>query len=238
MSFDVSAGAYLRFMGRYSEPLAAQFADLAGVHPGQRLLDVGCGPGALTAELVGRAGADAVSAVEPSASFAAAARERLPGVDIRQAAAEQLPFSDDTFDAALAQLVVHFMADPVTGLREMGRVTRPGGVVSACVWDHAGGRGPLTSFWRAVGELDPSAPDESGLAGVREGHLAELFARAGLGGVRATTLTVRVRHATFEQWWQPFTLGVGPAGDYVASLTGQRRQRLRERCRERLGGGP
>jgi ubiquinone/menaquinone biosynthesis C-methylase UbiE len=127
MSFDVSADAYLRFMGRYSEPLAVQFADLAGVRRGQRLLDVGCGPGALTAELVSRAGADAVSAAEPSASFVAAARERLPGVDIRQSAAEQLPFPDDTFDAALAQLVVHFMTDPVAGLREMGRVTRPAG---------------------------------------------------------------------------------------------------------------
>src|SRR6516162_8357527 len=99
----------MRFMGQYSEPLASQFADLAGVRPGQRLLDVGCGPGALTAELVRRAGADAVSAVEPSASFAAAARERLPGVDVRRAPAERLPFPDGTFDAALAQLVVHFM---------------------------------------------------------------------------------------------------------------------------------
>src|SRR5207302_4089810 len=147
---------------------------------GQRLLDVACGPGALTAELVNRAGPEAVSAVEPSGSFAAAARERLPGVDIRQAAAERLPFGDAAFDAALAQLVVHFMADPVAGLREMGRVTRPGGVVAACVWDHAGDRGPLTEFWRAVRELDPAARDESGLAGVGEGDLVRLFAEAGL----------------------------------------------------------
>jgi ubiquinone/menaquinone biosynthesis C-methylase UbiE len=153
MSFNVSADAYLRFMGRYSEPLAAQFADLAGIRAGQRLLDVGCGPGALTAELAGRAGPEAVSAVEPSGSFVAAARERLPGVDIRQAAAEQLPFGDAAFDAALAQLVVHFMADPVAGLREMGRVTRPGGVVAACVWDHAGGRGPLSAFWRCANSI-------------------------------------------------------------------------------------
>ena len=111
MSFNVSADAYLRFMGRYSEPLAVQFADLAGVRRGQRLLDVGCGPGALTAELVRRAGTDTVSAVEPSASFAAAAGQRLPGVDIRQSGAEQLPFPDNTFDAALAQLVVHFMTE-------------------------------------------------------------------------------------------------------------------------------
>src|SRR5579859_4600193 len=122
MSFDVSADAYLRFMGRYSEPLAPQFADLAGFGRGQRALDVGCGPGALTAVLVSRAGAEAVSAVEPSASFVAAARERLPGADVRQAAAERLPFPDGVFDVVLAQLVVHFMTDPVTGLREMARV--------------------------------------------------------------------------------------------------------------------
>ena len=238
MSFDVSADAYLRFMGKYSEPLATQFADLAGVRPGQQVLDVGCGPGALTAELVSRVGADAVSAVEPSASFAAATRERLPGVEVRLSPAEQLPFPDGAFDAAMAQLVVHFMADPVTGLREMGRVTRPGGVVAACVWDHAGDRGPLTAFWSAVRELDPAAPDESGLAGVREGHLAELFAQAGLDGTQASTLTVRVRQASFEQWWEPFTLGVGPAGAYLASLAPDRRAALREHCRRLLPAGP
>src|ERR1700759_693354 len=132
MSFDVSADASLRFMGRYSEQLAVQFADLARVDPGQRLLDVGCGPGALTAELVRRAGAEAVSGVEPSRSFAAAVRERLPGADIHVGQAEDLPFAAGTFDAALAQLVVHFMADPVQGLREMRRVARPGGTVAAC----------------------------------------------------------------------------------------------------------
>jgi len=156
-------------------------------------------------------GSASVSAVEPSASFAAAVRERLPGVEVRQSAAEQLPFPDGAFDAALAQLVVHFMADPVRGLREMRRVTRPGGTVAACVWDHAGGRGPLAAFWSGVRELDPAADDESALAGVREGHLASLFTQAGLDRAQASTLTVRVRHASFDHWWQPFTLGVGPA---------------------------
>jgi len=238
VSFNVSADAYLRFMGQYSEPLAAQFADLAEVRSGQRLLDVGCGPGALTAELVNRVGPDAVSAVEPSTSFVAAARERLPGVDIRQSPAERLPFGDAAFDAALAQLVVHFMADPVEGLREMGRITRPGGVIAACVWDHAGGRGPLSAFWRAVRELDPGADDESDLAGVREGHLAELFAQAGLGAAEVTTLTVRARQDGFESWWETFTLGVGPAGAYLASLPADRQDELRERCRRQLPEGP
>ena len=142
-----------------------QLADLAGVAAGQRVLDVGCGPGALTAELVARLGAASVAAVDPSEPFVAAARERHPGVDVRQASAEQLPFPDDAFDAALAQLVVHFMSDPVAGLGEMARVTRPDGVVAACVWDHAGGKGPLSAFWDAARELDPDVDGRIAAAG-------------------------------------------------------------------------
>jgi SAM-dependent methyltransferase len=232
--FNVSVGAYARFMGRYSEPLAGLFADLVGIRRGQRALDVGCGPGALTAELVRRLGGDAVCAVDPSEPFTAAVGSRCPGVDVRLAAAEQLPFGDDAFDVSLAQLVVHFMSSPVAGLAEMGRVTRPGGVVAACVWDHAGGRGPLATFWQAVRELDPQAHDESGLAGVREGHLAQLFGQAGLSVTQATALTVQAEHATFGEWWEPFTLGVGPAGAYVASLDAEHQDALRNRCRAKV----
>jgi ubiquinone/menaquinone biosynthesis C-methylase UbiE len=119
MSFEVSADAYGRFMGRFAEPLAVQFAALAGVSAGQRVLDVGCGPGALTAELARRLGPESVSAVDPSESFVAALRERLPAVEVARASAATLPFPDGGFDAVLAQLVVHFMADPVAGLTEM-----------------------------------------------------------------------------------------------------------------------
>ena len=142
MSFDVAAEAYDRFMGRYSRLLSPQLADLAGVQGGQRALDVGCGPGALTAELVARLGAASVAAVDPSQSFVAAIRTRFPGVDVHEAPAERLPFADGGFDAALAQLVVHFMSDPVAGLTEMARVVRRDGVVAACVWDHAGQQRP------------------------------------------------------------------------------------------------
>lgn len=227
MGFDVGAAAYGRFMGRYSEPLAAKFVELAGVQAGQRALDVGCGPGAVSQQLAARLGAAAVAAVDPSESFVAATRARLPGVDVRQAGAEELPFPDDGFDVAVAQLVVHFMRDPVAGLAEMCRVTRVGGVLAACVWDHAGERGPLSLFWQAVRELDPAAPDESGLAGTREGHLVALFEEAGVRCVEPATLSVRARFETFEQWWEPYTLGVGPAGAYVAGLTEQRRDDLR-----------
>jgi SAM-dependent methyltransferase len=211
---------------------------MAGVSPGQSALDVGCGPGALTAELVRRLGSTAVSAVDPSESFVTAAAERLPGVTVSRAAAEQLPFPDNVCDVVLAQLVVHFMADPIAGLREMGRVARPGGTIAACVWDHAGGRGPLSVFWRAARELDPSARDESALAGARRGHLVELFALAGLGAAREKVLTVRARYSSFEKWWEPFTLGVGPAGAYVASRTADQRAALRDHCRQLLPAGP
>jgi SAM-dependent methyltransferase len=238
VSFIVAADAYDRFMGRYSVPLAPRLADFAGVEAGQRVLDVGCGPGALTTELVGRVGAASVAAVDPSEPFVEAARERHPGVSVQQAAAERLPFAEGVFDAALAQLVVHFMADPVAGLREMARVTRPGGVVAACVWDHAGGQGPLAAFWEAAHELDPDVEDESRLPGAREGHLAELGRAAGLEEVEDTALSVGVEHPTFEDWWEPFTLGVGPAGSYAAGLDPERQARLRERCRELLPPAP
>jgi SAM-dependent methyltransferase len=238
VAFAVAAEAYDRFMGRYSVPLAPGLADFAGVEPGQRVLDVGCGPGALTAELVGRVGPEAVSAVDPSAPFVEAARERNPGVDVRLAPAERLPFGEAEFDAALAQLVVHFMADPVAGLREMARVTRSQGVVAACVWDHAGGRGPLSPFWEAAHGLDPGVEDESRLAGAREGHLGELFRAAGLREVEEGVLSVDVEHPSFEEWWEPFTLGVGPAGAYAAGLDPEPQSLLRERCRELLPDPP
>jgi SAM-dependent methyltransferase len=238
VSFAVTADAYDRFMGRYSARLSGALADYAGVRSGQRVLDVGCGPGALAAELVERVGAANVFAVDPSAPFVAAVQDRLPGVDVRLAAAEQLPFPDQTFDAALAQLVVHFMTDPVAGLREMARAVRRDGVVAACVWDHGGDRGPLNVFWKAARQLDPDVKDESRLAGAREGHLAELFVKAGLRAVDATVLVATVAHATFEDWWGPFTLGVGPAGAYAAGLDADRRAELRERCRALLPRPP
>jgi len=234
MSFDVAAAAYDRFMGRYSVLLSPQLADLAGVVAGQQVLDVGCGPGALTAELVTRLGPAAVSAVDPSEPFVAAARARNPGVNVRQASAEHLPFPGQAFDAALAQLVVHFMSDPVAGLAEMARVTRRDGVIAACVWDHGGGQGPLTVFWKAARELDPEVDDEARLAGAREGHLAKLLEAAGLHDIEETALSASLEHPSFEEWWEPFTRGVGPAGSYVAGLDAERRAELRERCRSLL----
>jgi SAM-dependent methyltransferase len=234
MSFEVAAEAYDQFMGRYSRLLSPQLADMAGVVPGQRAIDVGCGPGAMSAELVARLGPESVAAVDPSTSFVDAVRVRYPGVDVRQAPAEALPFADASFDVALAQLVVHFMTDPIAGLAEMARVTRLGGIVATCVWDHAGGLGPLGLFWEVARTLDPGVVDESNLAGVREGHLAELFEAAGLGDITEASLSADLEHPSFDDWWEPFTRGVGPAGSYVTSLDPARQADLRERCRDRL----
>lgn len=238
MSFDVAADAYDRFMGRYSAQLAPGLADLGGVRAGQTVLDVGCGPGELTAELVRRLGPDAVAAVDPSESFVAAARVRHPGVDVRRSAAEDLPYPDCTFDATLAQLVVHFMTDPVAGLAEMARVTRADGVVAACVWDLAGERAPISTFWQAARALDSGAEDESRLAGVRAGHPSELFEAAGLRRVEEATLSASVDYASFDEWWGPFTLGVGPAGAYAQALGETELSALRERCRQLLPEAP
>ncbi len=238
MAFDVSPDAYGRFMGRYSRPLATAFADLVGVRRGQRALDVGCGPGALTAVLADRLGPDLVTAADPSEPFVAAVRRDLPGVTVARASAEQLPYDDASFDLVLAQLVVHLMGDAVAGLAEMARVTAPGGTVAASVWDFAGDRSPLSPFWRAARDVDPAVVGESDLAGVAEGGLADLFERVGMTAPRSGALTVRVTLAGFEEWWDPFQLGVGPAGDYLRSLAPDVRDRVRARCRSLLPEQP
>jgi ubiquinone/menaquinone biosynthesis C-methylase UbiE len=238
VTFDVAADAYDRFMGRYSRALSPQLADFAGVRGGQRVVDVGCGPGALTSELVARVGAQAVAAADPSQPFAEAARDRHPGVEVAVAPAEDLPFEDGAFDVALAQLVVPFMNDAIGGLSEMRRVTRAGGGVAACAWDHGGGQSPLAPMWRAVRDLHPGALNESVQAGTREGHLAELMAQAGCTEVEDDALSVRIEHDTFDEWWEPFTLGVGPAGAFVAKLDPDAVEELREHCRTLMGDGP
>jgi SAM-dependent methyltransferase len=233
-----NADSYARFMGRFSEPLAPLFADLVDVPEG-RVLDVGCGPGVLTAELVDRYGADRVDAIDPTPGYVDAARERLPEVDIRQGTAEALPYADDSYAAAFAQLVVHFMKEPVRGLAEMARVTRPGGPVAACVWDHGGSRGPLSLFWGAATELDPTARREADAsAGSTAGDLERLMGAAGLVDVRGGELSVTIQLASFEDWWAPYEEPAGSVGDYLATRTPDQVAQLREACRDRLPDGP
>lgn len=237
MSFNVSAEAYDRFMGRFSGPLADQFATWAGVRPGMRVLDVGSGPGALSSRLVDIVGADRVEAADPVPAFVEALRERLPGVTATVSPAEDLPHPDGAFDGALANLVVHFMGDPVAGLRQMARVVREGGVVAASVWQHAEGTSPLTPFWDGVHRVDPEARDE-GLVGVSEHLLAAHFTAAGLRDTRSGALTVAVEFDTFEEWWEPFTYGVGPAGAWLAAQSPERQAAVRAACADVLGPAP
>jgi len=234
-TFQVSGETYDRFMGRYSAPLAVAFADALAIAPGLDALDVGCGPGALTAELVRRLGAEHVTAVDPSESFVEACRARQPGVDVRLGRAEELPYPDASFDAALAQLVLHFVSDPEAAAREMRRVVRPGGLVAASVWDLGGGMTMLRTFWLAAKAIDPSAPVEAERRRFgREGEIGELFRAAGLAEVTESSLEVSVTYADFDDLWAPFLTATGPAGAYVASLDDERRARVREDLRTRL----
>ncbi|OLP01524.1 SAM-dependent methyltransferase [Mycolicibacterium porcinum] len=234
MGFLVPPDAYTRFMGRYAEPLAHSFVAFSGVGAGDSVLDVGCGPGALTARLLS-VGAR-VAAIDPSPPFVDSIRAHFPDVDARQGTAEEMPYDAEAFDAALAQLVVHFMTDPVGGVGNMARVTRRGGVVAACVWD--GPTGALAPFWEAVHLIDPDAEDEALVSGAHRGHLTEIFEAAGLRDVDERPLNVELVHLTFEEWWEPYTFGVGPAGDYVQSLDDAGRARLESVARDHLGSGP
>lgn len=237
--FAVTADTYDAFMGRYAVPLAEAFQDVVDLRPGQRVLDVGCGPGALTGVLSRRLGAGSVRACDPSPSFVEACARRHPGVAVRQAAAESLPYAEQEFDAVLAQLVLHFVADPGAAAGEVTRVLRPGGVFAASVWDFGEGMQMLRLFWDAALSLDAEAPDEaSTMAFGREGELATFLDSAGFRDVHEGTLRVRSTYADYDELWTGFCSGVGPAGTYCASLGPEHREALREELRRRLGEPP
>jgi ubiquinone/menaquinone biosynthesis C-methylase UbiE len=237
--FRSAAEHYDRFMGRYTVPLARGLADEVGVGEGMRALDVGCGPGGLTAELAGRVGAENVAAIDPAEQFVAACRQRNPGADVREGVAEELPWEDDAFDAALSCLVIAFMRDPDVAMREMARVTRPDGRVGACMWDIAGGgMRMLALFWRAMKIVRPETEGELPRAGTSEGEIAERLERAGLGDVAAGALEVSVDYSGFDDFWEPFTFAVGPSGQAFANLDDEDKDAVRESIREELPDGP
>lgn len=236
--FRVPSDAYERLVGRYGAALGAGLTAFAGVAPGARALDAGCGPGALTAVLAGLLGPARVAAADPSPPFVAACRARVPGVEVVVAPAERLPFPGGTFDVALAQLAVNFFADPEAGVRELARVTRPGGTVAACVWDYAGEMTVLRAFWDAARVVDPvgaAAADEGVvMPWCGEGELAELWRAAGLRDVRARALVVEARYEDFADLWSPFPAGVGPSGAYCAGLGTAQQASLRDELRSVL----
>lgn len=240
-TFLSSSEAYDRHVGRYGAKLAAVLVEFAGIEPGMRALDVGCGPGALTSVLAQRLGAANVCGADPSEPFVQACRAGLPGVEVFVAGAEALPFPEDSFDAVLSQLVVNFMGDPVAGVREMARVTRPGGVIASCVWDYAGEMSLLRTFWDAAREIAPEAAAASDEGVVMrfsgEGELAELWSATGLRDVRFGHLIVPASYADFEDLWSPFPQGVAPSGAFCKALSEQERAALHDAYRRRLGVG-
>jgi ubiquinone/menaquinone biosynthesis C-methylase UbiE len=236
MSFAVSADAYDGYMGRYSRKLAPLLAGFAGVERGHRLLDVGCGPGALSAELALRVGARGVAAADPSPGFARACTERVAGADVRTASAEELPWAAGCFDRVLSQLVVSFLIDPDAGVREMRRVARRGGIVASCTRDYRGQMQMLRIFWDAALALDAAAPDEArAMAFTDPVSLREPWMGAGIASVETVPLVVHSDYADYEDYWRPFLTGTGPGGQYCVSLDIDHRAALREDCFRRLG---
>jgi SAM-dependent methyltransferase len=234
ITFTVGTDAYARHVGRYGAALSAAHADAADLAAGDRALDVGCGPGALLAELAQRLGQERVAGVDPSAPFLELARTAVPGADLHPAPAERLPFPDESFDVALSQLVVNFMKDADTGVAEMRRVARR--TVTSCVWDYAGEMTMLRVFWDAALELDPRAPDERRtMPYCSPAELEELWIRSGLRDVETKPLIVEAAYDDFGDYWSPFPLGIGPSGAYCASLDPDAQPALRDGCFRRLG---
>jgi len=239
MQFESTAEHYDRFMGRYTTSLAAALCDALDPQAGARVLDVGCGPGGLTVELAGRVGATNVAAVDPTPQFVEACRERVPEADVREGAAEALPWEDASFDASLACLVIAFMSDPDKGVAEMARVTQRGGTVAACMWDIAeGGMTMLRTFWAAMREVRPDVGGELKRPGTSRGDIAERFAAAGLEEIDDGELAARADYSGFDDFWDPFTHRVGPSGMALAELAPDEQEAVRAACRDALPDGP
>jgi SAM-dependent methyltransferase len=212
------------------------FLDWLGLPEGLRWLDVGCGTGALTAEILDRCAPSSVIGIEPSEAFLADARKRLGArAELHRAGAEALPLPDGSVDVTVSGLVLNFVPDARAAVAEATRVTRPAGTVAAYVWDYVGHMELMRYFWDAAVELDPAAPDEGARFPISDpGRLEELFAGAGLTGQHARSIDVPTLFADFDDFWEPFLGGQGPAPTYLLSLDQPARERLRDRVRERL----
>lgn len=233
----LEGAAYERYMGRWSAPVAAVFVERLGVSAGRRWLDVGCGTGVLAAAVLAAADPQDVTGLDPSPGFVARARQRVDRVRFTVGTATALPFPDGRFDATVGGLMLNFVPDPAAAVAELARVTGPGGVVAAYVWDYADGMGMLRSFWDAVVRLDPAAAalDEAVRFPLcRPEPLRALWTGTGLEDVALGEIEVPMVFADLDDYWLPFLGGQGPAPAYVASVDDARRAALRDLLAERL----
>lgn len=232
-------GGYDRFMGGWSRLVAASFLDWLQLPDGLAWLDVGCGTGALLHTIASRQAPGRLAGVDPSAAFlAAAARGAGSGADLRVGDAEHLPFDPEQFDAVVSGLVLNFVPDPGAALATMRAVCRAGSVVAAYVWDYAEGMLFLRHFWDAASALDPDAAEldegKRRFPLCRPDALASLFRDAGLSSVETAAIDVERRFDGFDDYWQPFLAGQGPAGTYLASLAPGRQSQLAAELRTHL----
>ena len=229
---------YEQYVGRWSRQVAPRFLAWLHLPAGQRWLDVGCGTGALCAAIVDRCHAASVTGVEPSDGFRQAAQENLAGqVALHPGSATAIPLADASLDVVVSGLVLNFVADPRAALLEMARVTRAGGTIAAYVWDYGAKMELMRVFWDAAVALDPDAAKlDEGLRFplCRAQALEQLFAGAGLKDLASTAIDIATPFANFDDYWQPFLGGQGPAPAYAMSLAETARGQLRERCKERL----
>ncbi|HYA46547.1 MAG TPA: class I SAM-dependent methyltransferase [Burkholderiales bacterium] len=233
-----SGNPYEQYVGRWSRQVAPRFLSWLSIPAGRRWLDVGCGTGALCAAIVDRCSPASVTGVEPSEGFLKSANENLAGrAALRQGTATAIPLGDASVDVVVSGLVLNFVTDAHAALLEMARVTGKGGTIAAYVWDYAGKMELMRFFWDAAVELDPGAAklDE----GVRfplcrPEALKTLFAGAGLAEVEVKPIDIPTPFENFDDYWQPFLGGQGPAPAYAMSLDETARVRLRDRIRGRL----
>ena len=231
--------AYDRHVGRYGPELASEMVRVTGVRPGHRALDVGCGTGALTVTLAEVLGAGNVAAIDPSERFVAATRARLPAADLRVGVGEELPWGDGEFDAVLAQLVVDGMSDARRGAAEMRRVARPGGAISACIWDFDNGMALLRAVWDSALDVDADLARSFGADKrnpySRPREIEELWRTTGLEGVELGQIEAGADYADFDDLWYPFANGVGNLGRFHEALDEGARERFKRGAAERLG---
>lgn len=230
--------SYEQFMARWSRSVAVEFLQWLSIGPGKRWLDVGCGTGALSGQILDLASPSTIVAVDPAGSFIDYARQSYPDerLKFRIGDALYLPVDDGVYDVAVSGLVLNFIPYPVKAVKEMSRTLAEGGMVAAYVWDYAGEMQLLRSFWDTVVALDPAAKEfDEGIRFplCRPDRLQELFSDSGLQDISSRALNVQIRFQTFEDYWMPFLGGTGPAPAYVANLPvgelGTFKQSLRER---------